>query len=136
MGGKGLTNMSYANISDQVKFIDTIKFYQESLSELASSIKPLEHENIRKSITSFLETYPKFKFKFSSLSMEQKKWVIDYLSGGKGVIPYEMIKQWEDLNAVPELNQKFFAKTTFTVALRNLWLQMRSMKRLKNFGQL
>ena len=39
--------------------------------------------------------------------------MVDYLSGGKGVIPYEMIKEWEDLNIAPTLNEKFFAKTAF-----------------------
>ena len=28
-------------------------------------------------------------------------WVINYLSSAKGVIPYESIKKWEDLNRSP-----------------------------------
>ena len=47
MGGKGIRNMSYASIADQVMFIDTIKFYQEPLHALAASMEPAEHENIR-----------------------------------------------------------------------------------------
>ena len=80
---------------------------------------PVEHENIRKSITIFLETHPRFSFKYSTLAFKNKKWVVDYLSGGKGVIPYEMIKQWEDLNITPTLNEKFFAKTAFYGSLKN-----------------
>ena len=87
MGGKSIRNMSYASISNQVKFTDTIKFYQEPLHSLAASMEPKEHENIRKSIARFLETYPRYRYKYSTLSFEEKKWVVDYLSGGKGVIP-------------------------------------------------
>ena len=43
MGGKGIRNMSYASIADQVKFIDTIKFYQEPFHALAVSMEPTEH---------------------------------------------------------------------------------------------
>ena len=39
--------------------------------------------------------------------------------GGKGVIPYEMIKQWEDLNIAPTLTNTFFAKTAFSSSLKN-----------------
>ena len=45
--------------------------------------------------------------------------MVDYLSGGKGVIPYEMIKQWEDLNIAPTLNENFLAKTAFYSSLKN-----------------
>ena len=104
MGGKGIRNLSYANIGDQVKFIDTIKFYQEPLHASAASMEPTEQRrNIKRSIFVFLETHPRFSFKFWTLTFDNKKWVIDYLSDGKGVVPYEMIKQWEDLNTAPIL---------------------------------
>ena len=75
MGGKSIRNMSYASIADQVKFIDTIKFYQEHLHALAAGMEPAEHENITKSITTFLETHPRFSFKYFALTFENKKWV-------------------------------------------------------------
>ena len=37
-GGKNLTSINFANISDRVKFIDTIKYFRQSLSVLASSM--------------------------------------------------------------------------------------------------
>ena len=76
MSGKSIRNMSYASIADQVNFIDIIKFYQEPLHALPASMEPTEHENIRKPITAFLETYPRFWFKYSTLSFENKKWVV------------------------------------------------------------
>lgn len=38
VGGSNLTNANYVNIGDQVKFIDTIKYYQQSLSKLAETV--------------------------------------------------------------------------------------------------
>ena len=46
MGGRGIKVLSYANVSDQVKIIDTVKFYQEPLYVLANIIEPNERENI------------------------------------------------------------------------------------------
>ena len=118
MGGKSIRNISHVSIADQVKFIDMIKFYQVSLHELAPSMEPIEQENMRKFLIHFLETYPKFKVKCGFLSVEEQNWVIDYLSGDKGVIPYEKIKGWGDLNAVPSPKEKFFPKTDFHSSLK------------------
>ena len=110
MGGKGIRNLSYANIADQVKFIDTIKFYHEPLYDLAASMEPTEKENIKRSIA-------RFSFNYSTITFDNKRSVIDCLSDGKGVIPYEMIMKWEDLNTAPTL--EFFPKTAFYSSLKN-----------------
>ena len=119
MDGKGTRNLNYATIGEQVKFIDTIKFYQEPLYALAASMEPTEKENIERTIIVFLETFPRYKYKYSTLTFENKNWVVDYLSAGKGVIPYEMIKQWEDLNIAPSLEENFYPKTAFYSSLKN-----------------
>ena len=38
IGGKNLTNINFANIGNQVTFIDTIKYFQQSLGMLASDL--------------------------------------------------------------------------------------------------
>ena len=38
IGGTNLTHINYGNIGGEVKFIDTIKYYQKSLAELASTL--------------------------------------------------------------------------------------------------
>ena len=86
---------------------------------LDASMEPTEYQNIKRSIIMFLETHPRFSFKYSTLTFENKKWVVDYLSGGKVVIAYEMFKQWENLNIAPTLNEFFFAKTAFHSSLIN-----------------
>ena len=45
IGEKNLTNVPYANISNQVKFIDTIQYYQQSLSALAKNVNEMEKKN-------------------------------------------------------------------------------------------
>ena len=38
VGGTNLTNINFANIGEQIKFIDTMKYYQQSLSALAATV--------------------------------------------------------------------------------------------------
>ena len=40
--------------------------------------------------------------KFLSYSQTDQEWVLDYLSSGKGTIPYEMISRFDSLDKVPE----------------------------------
>ena len=42
IAGTNLTNVQYANIGNQVKYIDTIKYDQQSLSSLASNTDETE----------------------------------------------------------------------------------------------
>ena len=57
----------------------------------------IKKTNIRKSCKKIIETNPAFSAAFNSLSDENKEWIRDYLSNGKGVIPY-IKKSHEDLN--------------------------------------
>ena len=133
MGGKGIKNLNYANISDQIKFIDTTKFYQETLSMLAKSIESNEKENLEKFLIVFLETHPKCSFKYNLLTFKNEMWVVHYLLPGKGVIPYGSIKTWEDLNTVPPTDN-FFLKTDFYSSLKNTVISDEDTKTLKNYS--
>ena len=75
IGGANSTNVQYANIGSQVKFTDTIKYYNRSADEN-------EKTNIRKSSQKFIETNPIYSAAFNSLSDENKERILDYLSGG------------------------------------------------------
>ena len=44
IGGTNLTNVQYANIGSQVKFIDTFKYYNQSILSLAKSADENEKE--------------------------------------------------------------------------------------------
>ena len=68
------------------------------------------------------------------MCFEDKKWIVDYLSGGKGVIPYETIKEWEDFNIRPNPNEIFFSKTSFYSSLNKAMMvtdeQYKDIKKL------
>ena len=49
IGGKNRTNVNYAIIRNQVKFIDTVKYFQRSLASLANSMTDEERKNVTKS---------------------------------------------------------------------------------------
>ena len=51
------------------------------------------------------------------MSDEDKNWILDYLCGGKGVLPYEAIISYEDLDRTP--GEQFLAKTEFYNSLKN-----------------
>ena len=42
-----LTNINFENIGEQIKFIDTIKYYQQSLSTLVATMMETEKQNIK-----------------------------------------------------------------------------------------
>ena len=109
IGGANLTNVQYGNIGSQVKFIDTMKYYQRSLSSLAKSAYENEIASIRNSCQKFIEGNAMYSTAFNSLSDQDKMWVLDYLSGRKGVIHYKLIRPQEDLDTKHE--GEFFSRT-------------------------
>ena len=88
IGGKNPTYVNFAIVQNQVRFIDTIKYYQQSLASLAASMTDIEKENVRKNCRKFLAE------KLMFLNDEQEKWVLDYLALEKGIIPYQMITEF------------------------------------------
>ena len=46
--GKNPTSATFAIIQNQVRLIDTVKYYQQSLAILASSMTGIERANVRK----------------------------------------------------------------------------------------
>ena len=91
IGGKNLSNINLASISDQVKFIDTYKYYQQSLSVLASTMNDQKRLSVRKECEKVIIKDPKLRLKFQACLTVDQEWVLNYLSSGKGVIPYEII---------------------------------------------
>ena len=48
IGGTNLTNINFANIAEHVKFVNTVKYYQQSLSTLATTMtetKKVKYKN-------------------------------------------------------------------------------------------
>ena len=115
IGGKSPTELNFASIGNQVQFLDTIKYFQQSLSGLASSLTDKEKEAIYGECEKFLLSDSVLSKRFLLCTKEEKKWVLDYLSSGEGTIPYELITDFDSLNITPEKNF-FFYFINFTQA--------------------
>ena len=71
IGGSNLTNVSYAQIGDQVKFFVPVKYYQQSPANSADTITPKENLKVKYACEKFLKSVW-----FGLISMTRKK--IDY----------------------------------------------------------
>ena len=87
-----MTDINFAIIQNQVRFIDTVKYFQQSFDNLASSMTEIEKKNVRKNFKRLL-AHKLFSKK------DQENWVLDYLTSGKGIIPYQMITNLDSLNS-------------------------------------
>ena len=112
IGGTNLTNINFANIGEQVKFINTMKYYQQSLSTVAATMKETEKQNINFQSKKVINNNQKLNLKFSSCTQEEQEWILNYISSGKGAIAYETITQFIQ----PE--QEFFCIEQFYLRLK------------------
>lgn len=83
--------MNFASISNQVQFINTIKYFQQSSGVLASSLTCSEKAAIYEESKKFLLRDLKTSKNVLSLNEEDRDWVLNYLSSGKETIPYQLI---------------------------------------------
>ena len=99
----------------------------------------MKRKKIKESCKYLIKNHKVYRKNFDKLLENEKKWVLEYFCSGKGFIPYEAIRCWEDLDNVPE--NEFFARTEFYSSLKNetiyteeyenvkkLWLLMRFQK--------
>ena len=105
ISGKNSTNINFATMQNQVRFIDTVKYYQQILASLASSMTDIERASVRKNCSRFLAE------KLMLLTDEDEKWVLDYLSSGKGMIPYQMITDFDSFKGRLFQKRKFLFRT-------------------------
>ena len=82
IGAKNGSNINFALIGNQVRFIDTIKYFQQSLGNLGASMTDIEKNNIKETFERVLACSL-----FFCKSMEEREWILDYLASGKGTIP-------------------------------------------------
>ena len=126
IGTKNASNVNFAAIGNQVRFIDTIKYFQQSLENLADSMNDAEKLNIRDTFARVLQ------YRLLFCTPDERKWVLDYLAKGKGTTPYQKITQFHSL--LLRLPEEFFLKDDFYSTLREREpLTNGSMKTLKNF---
>ena len=110
------TDVNFAIIRNQVWFIGTVKYFQQSLGRLADSMTDTETENAEKLLF---------------LNDEDEKWVLDYLASSKGMIPYQMITDFESLNI--RLEKKFFKNEDFYSSLKEKNISVEEYENVKKF---
>ena len=106
MGGTNLINMNFANISTQVKIIDTLKYYQTSLANISNTVTVEEKKSIVETVDFYLKRHSYFSNIWQSLDQNNKNKILEIISKGKGAIPYEKIVDINSLDIVPE--KEFF----------------------------
>ena len=70
----------------------------------------IERENVRKICQKFLAERLLFFYE------KDEKWILDYLASGKGMIPYQMISDFNSLNITPK--KDFFEYEKFYSTLK------------------
>ena len=111
IGGTNLTQANYGNISSEIRLIDSLKFYQRSLGELSSTLTDEEKIAVKKLAEKLLNEHFYFSFVWPYLSFKKKEKILEIISEGKGIVPYEIIVDMESFFIKPE--NEFWEKSEF-----------------------
>ena len=76
-GGNNLTSIYFGNIGNEIKFIDTLKYYQKNLGELSSTLTENEKKSVKTSALQFLNQHYYFGEMWKFLSDPQKTKILD-----------------------------------------------------------
>ena len=82
-GRSGSTNLNFASIAPQVKFIDTVKYFLISLGKLASTLDDVEKTRVEKLTFQFLDQHSYFSRTWRMLNDQQKRKVLDIIVSRK-----------------------------------------------------
>ena len=72
IGGNNLTHSNVSNIPSEIKFIDSLKYYQKSLAELASVLSDKEIIAVKKLTEQFFNQHYYFSAVWPYLSSKKK----------------------------------------------------------------
>ena len=130
IGTKNASNLNFATISNQVRFIDTVKYFQQSLANLASSMSDVEKQDIKDAFERVLQDRLPF------VLPDDREWILDFLAKAKGTIPYQKITQLNSLQSRPPLGEEFFNKDEIYSTLRQKAVDKQEYEDVKNFFKL
>ena len=109
--GNNLTHINFSNIAGEIKFIDSLKYYQKSLAELARTLSEEEKAAVKKLTEQFFNQHHYFSNVWAFLNSEKDKKNFEIFSEGKGIIPYELIIGMDSFFLTPE--KDFWEKLNF-----------------------
>ena len=134
ISGKNSTDISFANIGNQILFLDTVKYFQQSLGALANSLTDQKKSAISRECKKIVKNDPKLVKKYLSCTEEEQKWILNYLSTRKRTILYEMITKYHSLYIAPE-NGQFFLPQKFYSSLKDNVVTDEEYENVKKFYQ-
>ena len=108
---KNLTHTNFSNTASEIKFIDSLKYYQKSLAELARTLSEEEKAAVKKLTEQFFNQHHYFSNVWAFLNSEKMKKNLEIVSEGKEIIPYELIISMDSFFLMPE--KYFWEKTEF-----------------------
>ena len=73
IGGTNLTHINFANIDCETKFIDTLKYYQKSLGQLAATLSEVEKLAVKKVAEPIIMSHDYFSETLKYLGPTQKE---------------------------------------------------------------
>lgn len=117
IGGTNLTHVNYGIIDNEIKLIDSMKYYQKSLAALSSTLTTLEKEKVEKLTRQFFNQHHYFSTIWLYVSPNIQQEILNNVSSGKGIIPYELIIDMESLLLIPD-DKEFWFKTEFFSELK------------------
>ena len=117
IGGTNLTHVNYGVLDNEIKLIDSMKYYQKSLAALSSTLTQHEKEKVEQLTIQFFNQHYYFSTIWMYLRPSIKKEILEIITGGKGIIPYELIVQMDSLLLTPD-DHKFWFKAEFHSELK------------------
>ena len=115
-GGTNLTNLNFSSLKSEIKFIDSLKYYQRSLAELTSSMDLEEIKKAKIVMNSFLKNHHYFSDIWPFVPPNKQTVILNITCSGKGVIPYELVTTINSFVLKPE--SEFWSKTEFYSELK------------------
>ena len=128
-GAKNASNINFALIGNQVRFIDTIKYFQQSLGNLGASMTDIEKNNIKRNFWKGAGLQAILLRKYG----REREWILDYLASGKGTIPYQTITDLDSLSKRPLCDSDFSDKESFYSTLREKNISEEEYENVKKF---
>ena len=101
IGGTGLTRINFANINKTHKFIDTLKYYQQSLSQLTKTATEEENKAIKKLAVQYISNHDYFGTVWEKLDVSKKFKISEIIAGGKAIFSHEKIISSDRLDIKP-----------------------------------
>ena len=126
-----MTHINYGIIDNELKLIDSLKYYQKSLADLSSTLTAEEKKAAVKVTKQFFNQHYYFSTARPYLTPKLQEKVLDIVTGGKGIIPYELIVDMHSLLLTPD-DKQFWSKTDFFSELKLQAVDAESM-RILNF---